>query len=361
MSWGRRTAALAVIAGMAGLRAAGAQSVTVSIPVVNDSVSPAPPILVQGTAGPPDLGPYSLSLEVSLDPLFRAPILARASPTLTMVVHVDSLLPERTRVYFRGRIINRLGQIQEDVRSLPVRTWLRLVTPTRRSNDVLFTRQPTFVWSTPGVTLPPGPWNYSLSIVNTKTGTVDQEYVSPTVRDTLVACSEQAPSCRESAAAFTLPNPLEACTSYSWRVTARAANGAAKDQVTVASPGTFVIQTAECPTATIFYQNFPNPFGHGGMSDVTCFWFDLARESDVKLTIYDIRLRVVRSIIPGAGSGRYPAGAHGRQGVGGGACDPRFSWDGRDGAGRPVPSGVYIAAFEADGVRTTKKILFLGQ
>jgi len=66
-----------------------------------------------------------------------------------------------------------------------------------------------------------------------------------------------------------LSTPLEACTSYSWRVTARAVNGGSKDQITVASPGTFVIQTAECPTATIFYQNFPNPFGHGGMADVT--------------------------------------------------------------------------------------------
>jgi len=344
-----------------GLRAAGAQSVSVSVPIVNDSISPAPPILVQGTAGPPEFGPYSISLEVSLDPLFRTPILARASPALSMVVQVDSLLPERTRIYFRGRIIDRRGQIQEDVRSAPVRTWLRLVGPTRRSNDVLFTRQPTFVWSTPGITLPPGPWTYVLSIVNTKTGLVDQEYRSPSTKDTLVACGDQAPGCRELASSFVLPNPLEACTSYSWRVTARATNGANKDQVTVASPGTFVIQTAECPTATIFYQNFPNPFGHGAMSDVTCFWFDLARDADVKLTIYDIRLHVVRSIIPGAGSARFPAGAHGRQGSDGSGCDPRFAWDGRDGAGRPVPSGVYIAAFEADGVRTTKKILFLGQ
>jgi hypothetical protein len=144
-------------------------------------------------------------------------------------------------------------------------------------------------------------------------------------------------------------------------VTARATNGGSKDQIVVASPGTFVIQTAECPTATIFYQNFPNPFGHGAMSDVTCFWFDLARDADVKLTIYDIRLRVVRSIVPGTSSGHFASGAYGRQGGSGGGCDPHFSWDGRDNTGRLVPSGVYIAAFEADGVRTTKKILFLGQ
>jgi hypothetical protein len=358
MRWGRRTAALAVIAGVLGLRAAGAQSVTVSVPVVNDSISPAPPILVEGTPGAPTQGPYSLSLEVALEPQFRAPIIIRSAAAMTLSVQADSLLPEHATVYFRGRLIDGQGQVvREDLRSFHVRSWLRLVSPTRRTNDVLFTRQPQFIWSSPGITLPPGPWSYQVSIVNTKTGAVDQQYPDPTVKDTLLSVG----SGLEPGAIFVPPTPLEACTSYSWRVTARATNGSSRDQVTVSSPGTFVIQTAECPTATIFYQNFPNPFGRGGPSDVTCFWFDLARDADVKLTIYDIRLRVVRSIVPGTGSTRFAAGAYGRQGSSGGGCDARFSWDGRDNNGRAVPSGVYIAAFEADGVRTTKKILFLGQ
>ena len=343
MRWGRRAAALAVIAAGAGLRAAGAQSVVVSVPVIGDSISPAPPILVQGTPGPPSQGPYSITLEAALEPQFRAPIMIRSSAAMTLAAQPDSLFPELSRVFFRGRLINGQGQVvREDIRSFNVRSWLRLVSPTRRSNDVLFTRNPRFVWSSPGITLPPGPWQYQLSIIQTKDGTPERQLQ---VNDTSVVLS----------------TPLEACTSYSWSVTARAVNGGTKDQVTVVSPGTFVIQTVECPTATIFYQNFPNPFGHGGLSDVTCFWFDLARDADVKLTIYDIRLRVVRSIIPGRSSGRFKAGAYGRQGSVGGGCDAQFSWDGRDNSGRPVPSGVYIAAFEADGVRTTKKILFLGQ
>lgn len=342
MRCGRRAAALTAVAAMLGAGTAAAQSVAVTVATVADSISPAPPILVQGTAGPPELGPYSLSLEVSLEPLFRTPILARATPSLTMAVQLDSLLPEHSHVYLRGRIINRLGQIQEDVRSFPVRSWLRLVSPTRASNDVLFTRQPTFVWSSPGITLPPGPWKYDLVITNSRTGGIERQYQP---QDT----------------SFVLPSPLEACTSYRWHVTARATNGGSKDQTTVASPGTFVIQSRECPTATVFYQNFPNPFGHGTMSDVTCFWFDLARDAPVKLTIYDLRLRVVRSILAGAASAVFPAGAYGRQGGGEGGCDAKYSWDGRDAAGRAVPAGVYIVAFEADGVRTTKKILFLGQ
>jgi hypothetical protein len=273
MRWGRRAAALALIAAVAGggLRVAGAQSITISVPIANDSISPAPPILVEGTPGPPSLGPYSLTLEAALEPQFRAPIIISASSDLTLSVQADSLFPEHAAVFFRARLIDGQGQvIRQDLRSFNVRSWLRLISPTRLSNDVLFTRQPRFVWSSPGITLPPGPWRYTLSIINTKNGHEDFQF-QPT--DT----------------SFVVPTPLEACTSYSWRLTARAINGGSKNQITVASPGTFVIQTAECPTATIFYQNFPNPFGHGSMSDITCFWFDLAREANVKLTIYDVR------------------------------------------------------------------------
>ena len=160
MRWGRRAAALALIAAVAGggLRVAGAQSITISVPIANDSISPAPPILVEGTPGPPSLGPYSLTLEAALEPQFRAPIIISASSDLTLSVQADSLFPEHAAVFFRARLIDGQGQvIRQDLRSFNVRSWLRLISPTRLSNDVLFTRQPRFVWSSPGITLPPGP------------------------------------------------------------------------------------------------------------------------------------------------------------------------------------------------------------
>jgi hypothetical protein len=54
----RRRAALALVVGlMTGVTSRGlAQAVTVSLAAVNDSISPAPQILVQGTPGPPELG-----------------------------------------------------------------------------------------------------------------------------------------------------------------------------------------------------------------------------------------------------------------------------------------------------------------
>jgi hypothetical protein len=41
-------------------------------------------------------------------------------------------------------------------------------------------------------------------------------------------------------------------------------------------------------------------------------------------------------------------------------CDDRLSWNGRDDAGRTVPSGVYVAVFKGDHVRQSVKILYRG-
>jgi hypothetical protein len=130
----------------------------------------------------------------------------------------------------------------------------------------------------------------------------------------------------------------------------------------VSSPGTFVITSSDQPTFTLFYQNFPNPFGRTTRSATTCFWFDLAHQANVSLVIYDIRLRKVRSIVPGPiGSGSLPVGAYGRQNVSTQTgCDDRLSWDGKDDTGRFVPLGVYIAVFKGDGVQQSVKILYKG-
>lgn len=341
MTGQRRRAALALVVGMlaGGATRASAQAVSVSTAVLNDSISPAPQILVQGTPGPPALGPYNITLEAALEPLFRAPILVRSSSDLSASFQVDSLLPERTVVYFRARIFDRLGNFKENIRFFPVRSWLRLVAPTRTVNDVLFTRRPTFVWSSPAVTLPPGPWTYLITITNTANGEIRQSSVNDTT--------------------FVPANPLEACTSYRWSVRANMVNGPPSDQVTVNSAGSFVIQTAECPTATLFYQNFPNPFGHG-LQPNTCFWFDLAHRATVSLTIYDLRGRRVRVIVPGVLAAQLDSGAYGRQSGTEGGCDGQTEWDGHDSTGRPVPPGVYIAIFTADGLRSTIKILYKG-
>lgn len=339
----RRIAALVVGMSIAlGGRTAAAQSVNLSMAVIQDSISPAPAILVEGTPGPPELGPYTITLEVALEPQFRSPVFVGSSPSLSATFAIDSLLPERKIANFRARIIDRTGAVHEIVRSFPVRSWLRLISPTRAINDVLFTRRPQFAWSSPGITLPPGPWAYDITITNTATGRIQQYHPADTT--------------------FAPPNPLDACTSYRWSLHARAETGGVHDEITLNSPGTFVIQSAECPTATIFYQNFPNPFGRGTSQPMTCFWFDLAHRSTVKLMIYDLRLRPVKRIVPGILPAQLDSGAYGRQSAGAdGGCDARLSWDGTDDQGQSVPPGVYIAVFEADRFRATKKIVYRGR
>src|SRR5215475_5142189 len=120
----RRRAALALVVGlMAGVTSRGlAQAVSLSLAVVNDSISPAPQILVLGTPGPPSLGPYNVTLEVALEPLFRAPFLVRTSSDLSASFHADSLFPERTVLWFRARIFDRLGNFREQILSFPVRS-----------------------------------------------------------------------------------------------------------------------------------------------------------------------------------------------------------------------------------------------
>jgi len=345
MTVGRRAAAFLAGAALVGLAAAraSAQAITINIASIADSISPAPVMLVNATTLPPGGEQATVTLELSTESQFRSPFLVRSAVGNTGTFLVDQLLPEHTRIFFRARLLDSGGDVvAETVTSHPVRSWLRLVQPIRTTNDVLFTDQPRFIWSSPAITLPPGPWQYVITVTNTATNT---PAFSITVNDTVF-----------------VPSPLDACTSYRWSVHATAVNGNAQSQVDASSPGTFVIQTAACPTATIFYQNFPNPFGRGARQAVTCFWFDLARTAQVKLTIYDLRLREVKHIVPGALGGTLPAGAYGRQNdASQSGCDARLAWDGRDDTGRIVPAGVYVAVFDADGVHTVKKILFKGQ
>jgi hypothetical protein len=130
------------------------------------------------------------------------------------------------------------------------------------------------------------------------------------------------------------------------------------------SPTVVAAQTSEAPRATLLFQNFPNPFPSDGLL-TTCVWFDLARESDVRIQVLDIRGNVVRTIVPSPTvPGQLPAGRYGR-GTGdipnGFGCDGRFVWDGTASDGSLVPPGVYLLRMRADGIDTARRMLFLGR
>ena len=97
--------------------------------------------------------------------------------------------------------------------------------------------------------------------------------------------------------------------------------GAANDDVSAAPvPG----------TPTVLAGNFPNPF-----NPTTTFNFTLAKGGHAVLGVYDLRGRLVRTLVDDT----LPAGSY----------DGAYRWDGRDGRGQAVNSGTYFYRLELDG------------
>ena len=84
--------------------------------------------------------------------------------------------------------------------------------------------------------------------------------------------------------------------------------------------------------------NAPNPF-----NAKTTLRYSLPRPGPVALRIYDLRGRIVRTLLSEW------------QGAG----DHAVSWDGRDDASREIPSGVYLQRLTFGGKSTSKKIAIL--
>ncbi|MEW6753114.1 MAG: FG-GAP-like repeat-containing protein [Candidatus Latescibacterota bacterium] len=111
-----------------------------------------------------------------------------------------------------------------------------------------------------------------------------------------------------------------------------------------AAPGTAVLEarTAAVPRAFALQPNYPNPFNSS-----TVIGFRLPERARVELTVYDLLGQQVATLV----QGEREAGAH------------QVTWDGRDTAGRPLASGVYLcrlrAAGQAGGLVDTRRLLLL--
>jgi len=94
------------------------------------------------------------------------------------------------------------------------------------------------------------------------------------------------------------------------------------------------------PRGFLLRQNFPNPFNP---STTIRFEIDAtAAGSEVKLSVYSLRGKRVRTLV--SGSGMEP-GTH------------AVHWDGTDDRGADLPSGVYIYRLEVGDDRSTRKML----
>jgi hypothetical protein len=92
------------------------------------------------------------------------------------------------------------------------------------------------------------------------------------------------------------------------------------------------------PSRFRVYPSRPNPF-----RSVAEIGYDIPVDSPVRLRVYDVAGRAVRTIVERS----VPAGRR------------SIRWDGRDAAGRVVPSGVYFCRVAADGNEETVKVVKL--
>ncbi len=92
------------------------------------------------------------------------------------------------------------------------------------------------------------------------------------------------------------------------------------------------------PQKFALYQNYPNPF-----NSFTTISFDLPRDFDVKLVIYNILGQKVKTLV----DGRQLAGSQ------------KVIWDGKDNSGREVASGIYFYRIQAGSFVKTAKMTLL--
>ena len=92
------------------------------------------------------------------------------------------------------------------------------------------------------------------------------------------------------------------------------------------------------PEAFALLQNYPNPF-----NPETEIRYALPRPSAVRLSLFNLTGQQVRVLVDAA----QPAGWH------------RVRWDGRDSAGKRLPSGFYFYHLQADGFSATRRLLLL--
>ncbi len=102
--------------------------------------------------------------------------------------------------------------------------------------------------------------------------------------------------------------------------------------------GSVGIREKPAPAGFALLSNYPNPF-----NPATTIAYTLDRSSRVSLEIYDMTGRKVRTLF----SGIQPAGRWEQQ------------WNGRDDAGRDVPSGVYLYCLRADERTASGKMTLL--
>jgi hypothetical protein len=102
--------------------------------------------------------------------------------------------------------------------------------------------------------------------------------------------------------------------------------------------GTQALEIRPLPAEYTLLPNYPNPFNSS-----THLGYGLPAASQVSLSVYDLLGQEVKRLV----KEWKPAGYH------------QIVWDGRDDAGKPVASGVYLYRLESQGQMESRRLLLL--
>jgi agmatine deiminase len=140
--------------------------------------------------------------------------------------------------------------------------------------------------------------------------------------------------------AATIPEPADATTT-DYYVLATDGSGRTEGMPRPAPAGWYSFEQAPDLSAAPapnriaqLHQNYPNPF-----NPHTTFRFELRSPDHVELVVLDLRGRLVRRLL----DGERAAGVH------------EIPWDGKDDAGRPLPSGTYLYRLRAAGLQYSRR------
>jgi hypothetical protein len=106
----------------------------------------------------------------------------------------------------------------------------------------------------------------------------------------------------------------------------------------IRTAGEDVSEVSEPLVGDLRLHNFPNPF-----NPKTKLVYNLPRQEHVQLKLYDVRGRLVRILIDDVQV----------------AGPQTVVWDGRDAAGRAMPSGVYFARLKAGDLARNHKLILV--
>ena len=110
-------------------------------------------------------------------------------------------------------------------------------------------------------------------------------------------------------------------------------------EITIPSSERFILnRESVIPITFTLHQNYPNPF-----NPITTLSYDLPKDSDVRLTIFDMLGNEVARLVNSNQQAGFKS----------------VHWDAKDSMGRPVSAGVYLYQIQAGEFVHTKKMVLL--